>query len=229
MSSAERASLTYAFDAYCAWCYGFGPTLRAFAEDNAQRIRLGVVSAGLYTGARALPVSAYPHLSAERRNVTRLTGVAFGMGYDRALSQGTVVLDSTAAAAGLAALRDQPGVSELDAAEAVQRAWFVDGRSLCDPEVYRDIADELGLDADAVTTAYGAPAGRAKAHADFRALRRLRVLSYPTLLLDTAHGADQMGGAASTAASLTAALDQRLTATVPQAPFHDLPLRGEPS
>ncbi|MGQ4480089.1 hypothetical protein [Streptomyces sp. SAS_276] len=46
----ERASLTYAFDAYCAWCFGFG--LRSFAEDNAHRIWLGVVPAGLYTGAQ---------------------------------------------------------------------------------------------------------------------------------------------------------------------------------
>ncbi|MDX3636833.1 DsbA family protein [Streptomyces europaeiscabiei] len=229
MPSAERASLTYAFDAYCAWCYGFGPTLRTFAEDNAHRIRIGVVSAGLYTGARALPVSAYPHLSAERGNIARLTGVAFGTGHDRALSRGTTVLDSAASAAGLAALRDQPGISELDAAEAMQRAWFVDGRSLSDAEVYRDIAGELGLDADAVTAAYSAPAGRVKARADFRALRRLRVRSYPTLLLDTAHGADQMGGAGSTAASLTSALDQRLTTTVPQVPIHDLPSQGEPS
>lgn len=162
MPSAEQASLTYAFDAYCAWCYGFGPTLRAFAEDNAHRIRLGVVSAGLYTGARSLPIAAYPHLSAERGTITRLTGVTFGTGYDRAVSRGTTVLDSAAAPPGLAALRDQPGISELDAAEAMQRAWFVDGRSLSDAEVYRDIAEELGLDADAVTAAYSAPAGRGR-------------------------------------------------------------------
>ncbi|WP_405530406.1 hypothetical protein OG426_51020 [Streptomyces canus] len=56
---------------------------------------------------------------AERGSITRLTGVAFGTGYDRALSRGTTVLDSTAAAAGPAALRDQPGISELDAAEAI--------------------------------------------------------------------------------------------------------------
>ncbi|MGW3939400.1 DsbA family protein [Streptomyces phaeochromogenes] len=229
MPAPERASLTYAFDAYCAWCYGFGETLRSFAEDNAHRIRLSVVSAGLYTGARALPTAAYPRLLAERGTITRLTGVTFGTGYDRALSQGTTVLDSAAAAAGLAALRDQPGINELDAAEAMQQAWFVDGRSLSDTEVYRDIADELGLDADAVTSAYSSPANRVTALAGFRTLRRLRVLSYPTLLLDTADGADQLGGAASTAASLTSALDQRLTTTVPQALTHDLPLLGDPS
>lgn len=100
MPAPERASLTYAFDAYCAWCYGFGPTLRAFAEDNAHRIRIGVVSAGLYTGARALPTAAHPHLSAERGTITQLTGVAFGTGHEHVLSRGTTVLDSAAAAAG---------------------------------------------------------------------------------------------------------------------------------
>ncbi|WP_405907658.1 MULTISPECIES: DsbA family protein [unclassified Streptomyces] len=178
MPAPERASLTY-----------------AFAEDNAHRIQIGVVSAGLYT--RALPTAAHPHLSAERGTVRRLTGVAFGAGYDRALSQGTTVLDSVAAAAGPASLRDQPGISDLDA--------------------------------DAVTAALSSPTSRVKARAGFRALRRLRVHSYPTLLLDTAHGADQMGDAGSTAASLTSALDQRLTTTIPQVPFHDLPSQGEPS
>ncbi|MFF8908040.1 DsbA family protein [Streptomyces olivaceoviridis] len=201
----------------------------AFAEDNAHRVRLSVVSAGLYTGARALPVAACPQLPADRYRTERLTGVVFGAGHARALARGTAVLDSVAAAAGPAALRESPGVCELDAAEAVQRAWFVDGRSLSDAAVHRDVADELGGDADAVTTAYASPACRAKAHADFHELRRPGVTSYPTLLLllHTAHGADQMGGAASTAASLTAALDQRLTTTF-QAP-HDPPSQGEPS
>ncbi|MFE2423786.1 DsbA family protein [Streptomyces hokutonensis] len=208
-------------------------SLRVFADDNAHRIRIDVVSAGLCTGARALPITAHPHLSAERGTLTRLTGAAFGTGHDRALAQGTTVLDSTAAAAGPAAPRDQPGVDELDAAEAMQRAWFVDRRSLSEPEVYQDTAVALDPDADAVTAAYRSPAGRVKARAGFRALRGLRGLrglrerSYPTLLLDTAHGADQMGGAASTAVSLTAALDQRLTTAIPQVPFHALPSQGD--
>ncbi|MGW4909181.1 hypothetical protein [Streptomyces sp. NPDC004270] len=80
-----------------------------------------------------------------------------------------------------------------------------------------------------MTAAFSSSAGRAKARADFRTLRRLRVLSYPTLLLDTAYGADQMGDAASTAASLTSALDQPLTTTIPQSPIHNPPPRGAPS
>ncbi|MET9789051.1 hypothetical protein [Streptomyces canus] len=49
------------------------------------------------------------------------------------------------------------------------------------------MAGDLDPDVDAVTAVYRAPASRAKARADFRTLRRLRVLSHPALLLDTAH------------------------------------------
>ncbi|MFD5393216.1 DsbA family protein [Streptomyces sp. NPDC127097] len=212
MSSVERTQLTYVFDAYCGWCYGFGPALHAFADANADRIDLRVVSGGLFTSLRALPVAAYPHVPAANTRITELTGVTFGPGYEQVLAEGTLVMDSTDAATGLAALRSRPGAHALDAAAAMQRAWYIDGRSLSDVQVYRDIAAGLGLDADAVAAAYGSGAARAQAEADFLEVRRLGVDGYPTLLLHTAHGADRLGGPVASADALTRALDQRLDA-----------------
>lgn len=211
MDPMERISLTYAFDAYCGWCYGFGPALHEFAAANADRIELRVLSGGLFTGPRALPVSAYPHIPGANDRIAELTGVTFGAGYRAALKNGTAVMDSADAATGLAALRGQPGANALDAAAAMQRAWYLDGRSLSDPAVYRDIATSLGLDADAVAAAYASPAVRAEARADFLAVRRLGVDGYPTLLLHTAHGTDRLGGPVSSAEALTRALDQHLS------------------
>ncbi|ALO99764.1 Thioredoxin [Streptomyces hygroscopicus subsp. limoneus] len=109
--------------------------------------------------------------SVERVPPTASTGVVFGAAYARA-----------------AAPRESPGISEPDAAEPVQRAWFVDGRSLSDAAVHQDVAvtDELGGDADVVTTASASPARRVKAHADSHELRRPGVTPCPTLLPHTA-------------------------------------------
>ncbi|MEV5493686.1 DsbA family protein [Streptomyces bobili] len=210
--TAGRARLTYAFDAYCGWCYGYGPALHEFAAANADRIELRVLSGGLFTGSRALPVSAYPHIPGANERIAQLTGVTFGEGYRRALAEGVTVMDSADAATGLVALRSQPGANALDAAAAMQRAWYVDGRSLSDAEVYRDLAAELGLDPDAVATAYASPAARAEAEADVHQVRRLGVEGYPTLLLHTPQGTDRLGGPVSTADALTRALDQHLAA-----------------
>jgi putative protein-disulfide isomerase len=76
--------------------------------------------------------------------------------------------------------------------------------------VYRDVAAELGLDAAAVAGAYADPATRTEAEADFREVRRLGVESYPTLLLHTQQGTRRLGGAVSSAQTLTRALDEHL-------------------
>jgi putative protein-disulfide isomerase len=206
----SRAILTYAFDAYCGWCYGFGPAVHEFAAANADRIELRVLSGGLFTGSRALPVAAYPHIPHANARIADLTGVSFGEGYARTLAEGTTVMDSADAAAGLVALRRQDDGRALEAAAAIQHAWYIDGRSLSDPQVYRDVAAALGLDVAAVADAYADPATRTEAEADFREVRRLGVQSYPTLLLHAEQGTRRLGGPLSSAQTLTRALDERL-------------------
>jgi putative protein-disulfide isomerase len=76
----ERVAVTYAFDAYCGWCYGFSPALHAFAA-NADRIALRVISGGLFTGSRGAPIAAYPHIPEAITRITDLTGVSFGDGF----------------------------------------------------------------------------------------------------------------------------------------------------
>ncbi|MEU1675048.1 DsbA family protein [Streptomyces roseifaciens] len=203
-----RHRLTYAFDAYCGWCYGFGPTIREFAEANADRIELTVLSGGLFTGPRAQPVSAYPYIPQADARIGELTGAVFGPGYAKAFADGTAVLDSAAAATALAALREQAPERTLEFAGALQRAWYVDGRSLSDPETVRAVASGLGVDADAAVAAFADPAVRRAAEAEFREVRRLGVDSFPTLLLHTPGGLRRLGGPTTSARGLTRALDQ---------------------
>ncbi|MFI9848545.1 DsbA family protein [Nonomuraea sp. NPDC051941] len=179
----DRFRLTYAFDAYCGWCYGLGPALRQFADGNADRIDLRVLSGGLFSGPRALPVAAYPHIPAASRRIAAATGVTFGEGYKHAVAEGTLVLDSTDAAVGLVALSRQAPGRVLELASALQRAWCVDGHSLSDLDVYRSIAAGHGLDA------------------------------YPTLLLHTPTGIHRLGGPISSALQLTEALDRHMAPT----------------
>ncbi|MCX5113462.1 DsbA family protein [Streptomyces sp. NBC_00378] len=196
------ARLTYA---YCGWCYGFGQAPRQLAAENADRIELRVLSGGIFSGPRALPVSAYLHIPGANQRIADLTGVTFGDGYRRMLDEGSTVMDSAAATV-LAALHRQAPERALELAGALQRAWYIDGRSLSDVEVHWAIAAEHGLDADAFLD----PTTRAEAEDDFRELRPLGVDAYPTLLLHTPTGTHRLGGPVSSAASLTEGLDRHL-------------------
>ncbi len=204
----ERAKLTYAFDAYCGWCYGFGPVIREFAAANAERIELRVLSGGLFTGPRAQPVSAYPYIPEADARIAELTGAVFGDGYAEAFARGTAVLDSADAATALAALRQQAPERALEIAGALQAAWYRDGRPLSEPETVAGVATGLGLDAGAASAAYADPATRRAVEEEFRQVRRLGVEGFPTLLLHTAAGVRRIGGPMSSAEDLTRALDQ---------------------
>lgn len=207
--------LTYVFDAYCGWCYGFAPALHQFAKDNAHRIDLEVLSGGLFVGNSdnvfagnpAAPISAYPHIPAANARISALTGVEFGEGYLEVLREGTRVMDSTDAATGLLALTRQDPARALEAAGAMQHAWYTDGSSLSDPATYKRIAATLGLDVEAVTAALADPTLRTAAKAQFDDVARLGVHAYPTLLLHTPEGPVKLGGPTSSADALTHALD----------------------
>ncbi|WP_119696871.1 DsbA family protein [Microbacterium halotolerans] len=206
----QSVKLTYAFDALCGWCYGFGPALHEFADSNADRIELDVRSGGLFSGEATGPISACPHIPAANERIARLTGVPFGAPYQRLLAEGTAVMDSTAAATGLVALRSQAPGRALEFAAAIQAAWYQQGQDLRDQAVYQEIAARCGLDVPAVTEAYASPSTRIAAERDFQYVRSLGVTRYPTLLVHTASGVQPLGGPVSRADALTSVLDSYL-------------------
>ncbi|MFE9440831.1 DsbA family protein [Streptomyces sp. NPDC006602] len=173
--------LVYVFDAYCGWSHGFSGTVRETVSRHRE-LPVEVVSGGLFTGERRVPVSAFGYVQGANDQIAELTGAEFGAGYQRLLADGSFVMDSEAAARGVAALRRIAPDRVVELATALQRAFYVDGRSLSDPATYRRLAEASGLDADAVVAAFEAPEARAAAEADFRRAAALGVTGFPTLL-----------------------------------------------
>jgi len=95
------------------------------------------------------------------------------------------VMDSEAAARGVAALRQAAPERAAELAVALQRAFYVDGLSLSDPDTYLKIAEAAGLDAASVVAAFSATRSQADAGADFRRAAELGVTGFPTLLAVT--------------------------------------------
>jgi putative protein-disulfide isomerase len=173
--------LVYVFDAYCGWSHGFSRTLADVAARRPD-LPIQVLSGGLFTGDRRRPIREFGYVQGANAKITELTSAQFGEGYERLIADGTFVMDSEAAARGLAALRHAAPERALELAIDMQRAFYVDGLSLSDPDTYRRIAQDAGLDAEAISHAFTAPPAKAAARADFRAAVRLGVDSFPTLL-----------------------------------------------
>ncbi|MEU5396014.1 DsbA family protein [Streptomyces tibetensis] len=173
--------LIYVFDAYCGWSHGFSRTLREVASRHPE-LDVDVVSGGLFTGPRRVPIREFGYVQGANAKIAELTGAEFGEAYDRLIADGSFVMDSEAAARGVAALRQVAPAREVELATTLQRAFYVDGRSLSDPATYRKVAEEAGLDADAVIAAFEAPRAQEAAQADFRRAAALGVTGFPTLI-----------------------------------------------
>lgn len=198
--------LIYVFDAYCGWCYGFGPALREL--DASQDVTITVISGSLFSGDNAGPIGEFHHIPGANERISALTGVTFGEGYRAVLADGSFVLDSDAAARGLAALKVAAGPGrDLEMAHAIQQAFYIDGHDLSDPATYAMIATAHGLEPDVVRDLVTHPDTATAARAEQRAVADLGVRSYPTLLVDTPQGLAKVGSPVSSAASLRRTLD----------------------
>lgn len=173
--------LVYVLDAYCGWSYGFAPTLAEVVRRHPD-LGVDVISGGLFTGARRVPIRAFGYVQGANAKIRELTGAEFGPGYAQLIADGSFVMDSEAAARGVAGLRQVAPGRIVDLAAALQHAFYVDGLSMSDPATYRAIAAAEGLDADAVVDAFAGPSSAAAAQSDFIRAADLGVHSFPTLL-----------------------------------------------
>ncbi|MFE6624439.1 DsbA family protein [Streptomyces sp. NPDC057740] len=173
--------LIYVFDAYCGWSHGFSATLGEITSRHPE-LPVEVVSGGLFTGHRQVPIREFGYIHGANAQIAERTGAEFGEGYERLIADGSFVMDSEAAARGMAALRLAAPGRAAELAVALQRAFYVDGRSLSDAATYRQLAEDAGLDAEAVVTAFEGAETQAQALADFRRCAELGVNGFPTLL-----------------------------------------------
>jgi putative protein-disulfide isomerase len=176
--------LVYVFDAYCGWSHGFSPTISQIAKRHPE-LPVEVVSGGLFRGARRVPMREFGYIDGANAKISELTGAEFGDAYRQLVADGSFVMDSEAAARGMAALREAAPERAVELAVALQHAFYVDGLSLSDPDTYRAIARATGLGddtADAVVEHFQSPGAQAAADADFARAAELGVDSFPTLL-----------------------------------------------
>lgn len=206
----EGMSLLYIWDAYCGWCYGFSRSLGEFHAKHPE-LPLTVLSGGLFAGERKLPIDSFPHIPEANKRISQLTGAEFGESYQTLLEEGGILLDSEAAAEGFAALRHFAPARAYHLAASMQHKFYYEGKSLRDPETYREIAVENRLDPDAVEARFESVDSTADARADFAKVQQLDIHSYPTLLLKKGDEVIGLGGGVMTAEKIEARLEQILS------------------
>jgi putative protein-disulfide isomerase len=179
------AHLIYFADPMCSWCWGFAPVIAAIEETWGERLPIRVVMGGLRPGTTT-PMSdaAREDLRRHWREVTQASGQPFGA---QALSTPGFVYDTDPAARAVVALRRLAPGATVAFLHRTQKAFYVDGEDVTDPEVLTTLAGEFGVDAGAFSTSLREERTRQETWSDYATSRNAGVTGFPTVILGPRH------------------------------------------
>ncbi|MEK4498433.1 DsbA family protein [Bacillus anthracis] len=187
----KQDNLIYVWDAYCGWCYGFSDSIKGFYKNHTE-MPLTVLCGGLFLDN--LPMKNFSYIEEGNKRINQLTGAEFGPSYQKLVEEGTFKMNSKDAAIGFSALRSLAPDRLLEFTSAMQKAFYYEGQSLSDPETYRKIAIEHGLDPEQVLDRLNTQETVIDVQNDFNKVRQLGVNSYPSLLLQKDNQIIPIGG-----------------------------------
>lgn len=174
--------LHYVHDPLCGWCYAVTSMVDAVAATG---MTIALHGGGLWESAASLAPDKRAYVRRADARIADLTGVTFGPAYlDGLLADPhTLFWSRPTIAAVLAAGRMEQG-TDLRMMHAIQRAHYIDGQRVVEPEVLAKIAGAIGLSQDAFSAASDTVAVDDHIDGTRRWMRELGLGGFPSFLVE---------------------------------------------
>ncbi|MCP2075660.1 UNVERIFIED_ORG: putative protein-disulfide isomerase [Pseudomonas lini] len=174
-------TLHYIYDPLCGWCYGAKPLVQA------ARAVLPVIAhgGGMMTGANRQQVSPQlrNYVMPHDRRIAEYTGQPFGEAYfEGLLRDDSAVFDSAPPTAAILAAEQLAGRG-LELLGRLQTAHYVEGRRIADEIVLLELAQSIGLQAQAFLAAFNAADVQGHIKASRALLTQVGGQGFPTFAL----------------------------------------------
>ncbi|WP_413793604.1 MULTISPECIES: DsbA family protein [unclassified Pseudomonas] len=175
-------TLHYIYDPLCGWCYGAKPLVQA------ARAVLPVIAhgGGMMTGANRQQVSPQlrNYVMPHDRRIAEYSGQPFGEAYfEGLLRDHSAVFDSTPPTAAIL-VAEQLGGHGLQLLGHLQTAHYVEGRRIADEAVLLELAQSIGLPAQAFLEAFRTVDVQGHIKASRTLLTQVGGQGFPTLALE---------------------------------------------
>jgi putative protein-disulfide isomerase len=184
--SKQKLTFIYVFDPMCSWSYAFNSKLMKLKEVNPD-IDIKPMAGGLATGAFCVSVKdGYKSiLNNELESVKKNTGTQFGDKYLSLMQQGDYVYNSVPATKALIVFRSFNTGKEFEYINALQTAFYNEGKSLNELSTFIEVAHQFEIDGLQFFKRFQHPDIAKQAKSEFDQTAKLGVNNFPTLLLET--------------------------------------------
>jgi putative protein-disulfide isomerase len=173
--------IVYVADPMCSWCWGFEPVIAAIEEGFGAAAPLRLVVGGLRPGTTAaMDAKSKAYVRHHWEQVHETTGQPFGFDF---FARDGFVYDTEPACRAVVAVRNLAPAATLGYFQAVQRAFYADGRDVTRTDTLTEIAGESGVEAAPFEAVFAAPEIAEATRADFRLAQALGITGFPAVVL----------------------------------------------
>lgn len=181
----SNITLVYVYDPLCGWCYGFKPVMRKLAERFKDQLRIRVVPGGLSIDENAQPISeGHGYISDSLELIKIKTGAAFGKPFVKLVEEGNYIYDSLPGCKAQNTINQLAPDQSLAYAEALQSAFFMEGKNLNHPETFLTILANFPVDPSEFEAVYTSDEIEKITRDQFTWVRNNSAEAFPSLLLE---------------------------------------------
>ena len=137
----KELKITYYYDAFCGWCYGFSKHFHEFRNNHNDDIAFEVISGGLFLGNRTGKINDIAPFvkNGAYKNVEEVSGVKFGQAFiDKLETEDNIWLDSTFPAIALSIIKENAPNKALDFAELLLKTVNNEAKDVRDFDSYNN-------------------------------------------------------------------------------------------
>ena len=179
--------LIYCYDAYCGWCYGFSPVIKAIAEEYKNDLDAETLSGGMILPEKPVHIKVSAnYISKAYKTVEQTTGIKFGTDYLWHIlhpEESDWYPNSEKPAIAMCVFKEYYPNRSVEFAADLQYALHYEGRDLTDDEAYRHLIEKYSLHAESFYEKLSSEEYKARAYEEFAFIQQLNVNGYPTVFI----------------------------------------------
>ena len=182
----KELKITYYYDAFCGWCYGFSKPFQEFKKNHADDIHFEVISGGLFLGNRVGKINDIaPYVkNGAFRSVEEVSGVNFGQAFVNKLeTEDNIWLDSTLPAIALSIIKENAPNKALDFAELLLKTINYDAKDVRDIGSYKNAVLAIEYDFELFKTQIKEDKYLNLAKRDFETFAKSGISGMPCLVI----------------------------------------------
>jgi putative protein-disulfide isomerase len=180
-----KDTIRFVFDPLCGFCYAFEPELKKLVEAYSGKFVFDIISGGMITGEQEGPIDKVaPHIAFGYKDLEKMSSSRFGDKFlNGILKEGSYRMSSEMPSIAVTVFKSIQPANAIAFAGDVQKMLYYDGISLNDPENYRNLAIQYGLNADEFVALLKLPEWKVKTYSQFAMAEKMGVQGFPALTL----------------------------------------------